>query len=154
MEEGLENKGKNKNMWFALGLATFALIVYFLLAHKTYAPKQLPLTNNQNPLATTSLITKPKYQQSYAKALAKYRDKRIQLDESCQATPTQMTLKNNTNIMIDNRAPADRKVRVGDILQVKAYDFKIVNIASDNLPSVLLIDCASSQNVATILIEK
>src|SRR3989344_2897426 len=42
---------------------------------------------------------------SYANALVKYKDARIQLDNTCQASPDRMTFKNNTNIMIDNRAP-------------------------------------------------
>ena len=101
-------------------------------------------TNNTN---TTTPI-------SYADALVKYKDARIQLNDGCQATPNVMTYKNNTNIMIDNRASVTRTVKVGSIFSVKGYGFKIVRLSSATLPSTWYVDCDKFQNVATILIQK
>ena len=91
---------------------------------------------------------------SYANALVKYKDARIQLEKTCQASPDKGTFKNGTNIMIDNRAPVARTVKVGSVFPIKAYGFKIVNLSSSNLPATWYVDCDKSQNVATILIQK
>jgi len=91
---------------------------------------------------------------SYAQALQKYKDARIQLNQDCQATPNNVTYKNNTNIMIDNRASVTRTVRVGSSFSIPAYGFKIVKLSSTTLPATWGVDCAGSQNVATILIQK
>ena len=91
---------------------------------------------------------------SYANALVKYKDARIQLDAGCQATPNVVTYKNNTNIMIDNRAAATRTVKVGSVFSVKGYGFKIVRLTSATLPATWYVDCDKFQNVATILIQK
>lgn len=91
---------------------------------------------------------------SYAQALEKYKDARIQLDQNCQATPNIMTFKNNTNIMIDNRASIARTVKVGSTFSIKGYGFKIVKLSSTTLPATWYVDCDKSQNVATILIQK
>jgi len=91
---------------------------------------------------------------SYANALIKYKDARLQLDKTCQASPNNVTYKNGINIMIDNRAPVARTVKVGSTFGIKAWGFKIVKLSSTTLPATWLVDCGTSQNVATILIQK
>lgn len=91
---------------------------------------------------------------TYAEALDMYKDRRIQLDDECQAFPNNITYKQNTDIMIDNRSGVSRQVSVGSTIAVPAYGFKIVNISSVSLPQVIYIDCNESQNVATILIQE
>lgn len=92
---------------------------------------------------------------SYAEALVKYKDTRIQLNNLCQATPNNVTFKNGTDIMIDNRSPVARSVKVGSSFSIKAYGFKIVKLSSPaTLPTTWLVDCDAAQNVATILIQK
>lgn len=90
---------------------------------------------------------------SYTQALAKYKDARIQLDQNCRAHPNNVTYKNNTNIMVDNRADLSRTVKVGSTFSIQAYGFKIVRLSSVTLPVTWYIDCDTSQNVATILIQ-
>ena len=91
---------------------------------------------------------------SYANALIKYKDARIQLNAACQATPNNMTFKNGTSIMIDNRASVALTVKAGSVFTIKAYGFKIVKLSSATLPATWLVDCGTSQNVATLLIQK
>ena len=91
---------------------------------------------------------------TYAQALVKYKDARIQLNNICQASPNNVTYKNNTSIMLDNRAPVDRTVKVGFVFNIKAWGFKIIKLSSAKLPATWLVDCDTSQNVATILIQK
>lgn len=91
---------------------------------------------------------------SYANALIRYKNTRIQLDKMCQAVPHNVTYKNGANIMIDNRAPVARTVKVNAVFPIKAWGFKIVKISSVKLPATWLVDCDKSQNVATILIQR
>ncbi len=91
---------------------------------------------------------------SYTDALVKYKDSRIQLDTNCQANPNNVTYKNNSYIMIDNRSSADRAVKLGSTFSIKAWGFKIVKLSSANLPATWYLDCGNSQNVATVLIQK
>jgi hypothetical protein len=91
---------------------------------------------------------------SYADALVKYKDARIQLDDDCQAFPNSVTYKNGTSIMIDNRSGVTRTVKVGGAYTIKAYSFKIIKLDRPTLPETLLIDCDNYQNVATILVQK
>jgi len=92
---------------------------------------------------------------SYANALVKYADRRIQLDTVCQAHPNTVTYKDNTGIMIDNRSPQARTIKVGTTFTIKPWGFKIVVLPDTYLASkTLLVDCDGSQNVATILVQE
>jgi Flp pilus assembly protein TadG len=92
---------------------------------------------------------------SYANALIKYADRRIQLDKNCQATPHTVTYKDNTGIMIDNRSAQTRTVKVGTTFTIKPYGFKIVVLPDVYLKSkTILVDCDQSQNVATVVVQE
>jgi hypothetical protein len=93
---------------------------------------------------------------SYQTALSTYANRRLQFDKNCQATPNTVTYKSNTNIMLDNRSPESRTIRLGGLgnVTVKGYGFKIVNLTTATLPVTLSIDCGASQNVATVLMQK
>ena len=91
---------------------------------------------------------------SYTDALVTYKNARLQLDSICQGSPDKMTFKNNALLMVDNRAPVARTVHIGSVFGIKAYGFKIVRLSSATLPATWKVDCDSSQNVSTILIEK
>jgi hypothetical protein len=92
---------------------------------------------------------------AYADALIKYADRRIQLDKTCQAHPNTVTYKDNTGIMIDNRSPQTRTVKVGITFTIKPWGFKIVVLPNVYLTSkTLLVDCGQYQNVATILVQE
>ncbi len=92
---------------------------------------------------------------SYNDALIKYVDRRIQLDKDCHAYPGNATYKDNTGIMIDNRSPKTRTVKVGTIFTIKPWGFKIVVLPNIYLATkTILVDCDNSQNVATILVQE
>jgi len=92
---------------------------------------------------------------SYANALVKYADRRIQLNTMCQAFPGSVTYKDNTGIMIDNRSPNTRTVKIGNTFTIKPWGFKIVILPDVYLKSkTILVDCDNSQNVATILVQE
>lgn len=112
------------------------------------------------PAADRLAETKPSEQKpapklSYAEALQKYADTRIQLTEACQAVPNQVVYKNGVSVMLDNRASSARKVLFNArAYTIPAYDFVVLPLVSQSVPSVTYLDCAEKQNVATIRIEK
>lgn len=114
----------------------------------TTQPNSTQDTGSQNANVVNTSI-------SYADALVKYADKRIQLDPMCQAHPNNITYKDNTGIMIDNRSEKTRTVKIGATFTIKPWGFKIVVLPDVYLKSkTILVDCDQSQNVATILVQE
>ncbi len=155
---------RGKNVWFVVSgviLVLFLVIGFYKSSDDNTAETPdlglADVINNESSEAKdtsvkTTKATAPKL--SYQDAVNKYANTRIQFDDACHATPTNMTYKSGTSIMLDNRAGVSRKIRVGSVYTVPAYDFKIVKVSSTVLPATWLVDCGTSQNVATILIQK
>ncbi len=164
----MENKKSSNGMWIVVGVVVLALIIIVVMKSQKptevaiiEAPSQNTLQATEDlsagsvntPVAPTTTGVAP-VTISYANALIKYKNARIQLNDQCQALPRQMTFKNNTNIMIDNRSSASRTLKIGAPVSIKGFGFKIINLSSAKLPATWLVDCDKSQNVATILIQK
>ena len=136
-------------------IQSVVVILFFVFGNKQ-------TVNNQTSIETESVQDITDQDQgaaaapiSYANALVKYADRRIQLDTICQAYPNTVTYKDNTGIMIDNRSPKTRTVKVGTTFTIKPWGFKIVVLPDVYLASkTLLVDCDGSQNVATILVQE
>lgn len=146
-----------------MGVVVVVLVIIF--AFKMRAPGSLqtgePAENEMTALEPSEDVgpgsinaSSPAAPISYQNALLKYKDARLQLDTTCQGSPDRMTFKNGTNIMIDNRSPNTRTVKVGSTFTIKPWGFKIVNLSSATLPATWYVDCDQSQNVSTILIQK
>jgi hypothetical protein len=153
---------KNKLlMWIGaiVIIIVVAVVLFFVFGNKQIA----------NPVTTNPVTTEPESVQdiddqavgagataiSYANALVKYADRRIQLDPTCQAHPNTVTYKDNTGIMIDNRSAKTRTVKVGTTFTIKPWGFKIVVLPDVYLKSkTILVDCDGSQNVATVLVQE
>jgi hypothetical protein len=91
---------------------------------------------------------------NYGDAIKKYAGYRFQFNDKCQASPSAQTFKIGTNIMLDNRANKTQTLKVGSTYTLPAYSWKIISL--DTL-GTFLVDCGSdgsSQNVATIMIQK
>lgn len=160
---------KNKNIWMIGGIVLVVIaVIVFMSTQKNDADDVLENENNivqeevvveenvAGELDTTpdkDVATSPAVSLSYEQALIKYKDARLQLDKTCQASPDKMTFKNGTSIMIDNRAPVSRTVKVGSTYTIKAYGFKIIKLSASKLPVTYLVDCDKSQNVSTILLQ-
>lgn len=153
------DKKQKKNLLIGVGVVVVVIII-FLLGGKNKdvdSPKNVEsedVVDKDTVPATGGVKTPAPASISYAEALVKYRNNRIQLDVACQASPNNVTYKNGTSIMIDNRSANSRVVKVGSIFNIKPWDFKIVKLSSSTLPVTWLVDCDKSQNVATILIQK
>ncbi len=155
--------GKNSFLTLIIAIAVIVVagIIFFVFANNSKQNAN-PTTNNQvteNPESAQDISPQDKgiaaQTISYGTALAKYADRRIQLDLDCQAHPNNVTYKDNTGIMIDNRSPKTRTVKIGSTFTIKPWSFKIVVLPDVYLKSkTLLVDCDQSQNVATILVQE
>lgn len=109
-----------------------------------------PKTTTSKPAATVA----PSAALTYTQLVAQYKDRRIQFDSACRATPSSFVLKNNTSVLLDNRANVARVVKVGDkTYNLGAYGYQVVMLSSPTLPTKLGINCGSSVNVGTVLLE-
>ena len=161
----MENKNSNA-VYYSLGIVAFiiVIIIMFWMVKKDKSdilvddlnqnPAQEVLVPTEDTSTGSVHTTKNATSLSYEEALLKYKDTRIQFDSLCRAIPNAVTYKNNTSIMLDNRAPVARVVEIDSAYTVKAYGFKIIKLSSTALPTTWLIDCDKSENVATILLQK
>jgi hypothetical protein len=163
----MEKDTMSKVLW-AVGIIVVIVVVILLIVKGNKGPVAPESQGDQN--AETALTPKedvsagsinapkanattPAALLSYEQALAKYGTNRIQFGNRCEATPTTMTFKQGTDIMIDNRAGVDRTFNINGKFTVKAYGFKIVDISASNLPRQIMVDCDGQQNVASILVQ-
>lgn len=155
----------NKNLWIGLVVVLVVVIIIWLVNKNSPSVSTEEGANNDQTALSPDVsiedisegsvnVGSPAAIISYANALVKYKDARIQLNTSCQAIPNNVTFKNGANIMVDNRSPVARTVKIGSVFSVKAWGFKIVKLNSATLPVTWLVDCDRSQNVATVLIQK
>lgn len=143
--------------WVGVGVVIVALLWLVMSMQQPAQTNNTDTTNEPDSVQDTSdqdigVAATPI---SYANALIKYADRRIQLDPLCQAHPNNVTYKDNTGIMIDNRSSKTRTVKVGTTFTIKPWGFKIVVLPDVYLKSkTLLVDCDGSQNVATVLVQE
>ena len=166
MEQLKTYYGENKGL--VLGLVSIVAVIIIVIAGHAFFASDSSKTGDQ-PVVAQSEISAPAPKTyvksevktvpevpkiSYADALVKYKDYRIQFDDKCNILTFKNVYKNNTEIMIDNRGSA-KMFRVGDNqLSIAAYDFAIIKLQSGTLPEVIGVDCGSKQNVSEITIEK
>lgn len=160
-------KSNKKNILIAIGVIIIIVVSVVVFSKRGSRPTNTAVPTNTEETVLDGLTaetpvkpaTKPAVSNaasiSYADALVKYKDSRIQLGSTntCVATPRLATYKNGTTLMVDNRGPVVRTVKVGGTYTVNAYDFKLITLSSSNLPETLYVDCNDQQNVATILIQ-
>lgn len=107
-------------------------------------------TNSEAPIKTptkTQIL-------AYADALKRYANKRLQVSPDCQITPNNVTYKNGTTFMIDNRSNKAKTIKIGSTYTIPAYSFRIVTLSSAQLPATYYIDCDKSQNSGTVILQK
>lgn len=88
---------------------------------------------------------------TYSQAIEKYKGRVIQFTNDCQAVPDNQTFKVGTSIMLDNRAPRSLTVKVGSTYTLGKYGFRTITL---NKIGTFLVDCGTSQNVSTIIVQK
>ena len=149
---------KNTNVLIGVGVILIIIIGVWYMKASPSTNQQLVDDESIESVEDTSEgsvnASAPAAALTYRQALEKYKDSRIQLDKDCQARPNNVTYKDGSNIMIDNRSNIARTVKVGTTFPLKAWGFKIVKIDSASGTGTWHVDCDKSQNVATILIQK
>ena len=154
---------ENKNLWIGLGVVVvLGLLIWWYgasnnskIEDEAMTPSETTDVDSTEDTSTGSVNTgAPAASLSYQQALVTYKDKRLQITNTCQVSPNNVTYKNGTSIMLDNRSAVTRTIKLGSTYSIKAYGFKIVKLNSATVPATWLMDCDSSQNVATILIQK
>ena len=157
---------KNQKIWIGVGVGVVVMLLVWMM-NKSSMPttsdngtstdtSQTAIDSTEDTTAGSIDVGAPAATLSYSQALVKYANARMQLDANCQvnAQSQKMTFRNNAYLMIDNRSDVAHTVKVGSTFSVKAYGFKIVQLSSATLPVTWLVDCGSSQNVATVTIQK
>jgi hypothetical protein len=162
----MENNN-SKIVWILLGLVVVAIII--ALAVKGNKKEETPVpeasatagenlpqeeeeTQTTGSTATTGSVAGSL---SYTQAVEKYKDRRIQFDENCQAYPNTVTYKDNTGIMLDNRSSKARTIKLGTNYSIKAYGWRVITLPDTyRTAKTFLVDCDASQNVATILVQE
>lgn len=158
---------KNKNLWLGVAALLVVVLIIVLVSKRNkgaeapvveLTPESAEVVQEEAPkparrrTPATKQTVAPKM--SYADALAKYKDARIQFDAECRAVPNNVTYKDGTEIMLDNRSAVEKKFTLGSSFNIGAYDFKIVKVTNNVLPYTYLVDCGDKQNVATILVQR
>lgn len=146
--------------------STVAAVVLLVLATYFFITKDDVVVEevNTTPVATSTDTTigyspdapghTPVQAIAYADALKKYANRRLQVTPTCQVTPNNVTYKNGTSIMIDNRSDKPKVMKVGSTFTIPAYGFKIVTLSSTTLPATYYVDCDKQQNAGTIILQK
>ena len=92
---------------------------------------------------------------TYNQLVKDFNGRRIQFDARCQAIPSNVTYKNGTQVMFDNRSGDARWISVGGAeYYLSGYGYKILTLSSKTLPKTLYLNCGSAVNVGQILIQR
>lgn len=158
-----------------IGIAVIVFIVVLIivaLLSKESSNKAVPVNETPSNETTTSTPTstpsanpaaRPKAPSTaqidqaaaYASALTKYTGHYIQFNPSCQATPANVTFKNGTAVMFDNRSSKQITISLDDNkFVIKAYDYLAMKVTSKILPKTISLSCNSSYNVGQILLQE
>lgn len=153
----------SSNRWISLAVIIVVVLVIWNLsdfnkkeeaatptpqASLSPTPQQGASTSGDNFSFTQTQI------QTYSAVVSQYEGKRIQFDDNCQAQPAEVTYKNDTTLMFDNRSAIAKIVKIGDrTYDFPPYGYKILTLNSVSLPATLNIDCNNSVNVLKILLQ-
>jgi len=160
---------KNKKVLIAI-VVVILVIWYFSSGSNNAGVNSITSTSTPAVATTTTTMTTTTVKKavvpvanqpvtlSYENALKAYPGSlRIQLSGTsfCQANPTTVMYKNGTSIMVDNRAAMSRTIKIGVTpYTIEGYGFKIIKLSSSVLPTTLIMDCGTQQNIAKITLQK
>lgn len=148
----------NKNQWLILIVVVLVAAAGYWLMEKegkfAGVMKYSPTPSSKAAPKSAAKATPAAPAKSYTELVKEYEGRRIQFDQYCQAVPKDITYKNGTSIMLDNRSGDARSIKVGnDTHSLAGYGYKIVNLSRTSLPSEILLSCGSAVNVGKILLQ-
>lgn len=92
---------------------------------------------------------------AYTQLVAGYAGKRIQFGISCQAVPANVSFKNGTTLMFDNRSGDPRTITIdGTTYSFPGYGYKIITLSKTTVPYTVKLNCGSAVNVGQIILQK
>ena len=92
---------------------------------------------------------------TYTDLVKQYEGKRIQFDQNCQMIPPDLTFKNRTTLMFDNRSPISRTILIaGQAHFFPGYGYKILTLQSPILPATLVFGCDDIPAIGKILLQQ
>ncbi|KKR02672.1 MAG: hypothetical protein UT29_C0001G0152 [Candidatus Yanofskybacteria bacterium GW2011_GWA1_39_13] len=149
-----------KYSWIVVGVVVLVAI-YFMggdwMGKKT-GDEVVSLSPSPSSKVVAKTVTKtsptPTSTKSYTELVKEYEGRRIQFDQYCQATPKDITYKNGTSIMLDNRSGDARTITLADAkYQLSGYGYAVVTLSSQSLPKEMLLSCGAGINVGRILLQ-
>ena len=92
--------------------------------------------------------------QNYSELVNQYVGRRVEFDERCQMRPADVTFKNGTVVMFDNRSPQAKTIKVGNqSYNLPAYGYRLLTMNSQSVPLSLNVGCDNVPNVGKILLQ-
>ena len=148
------------NKKYVVGIIVL-LIVGVILIRQSRSREEIingtDTTSSTQAVASSSQnasTTSPKVSQNYAAAVNLYTTRRIQFNDTCQAIPSTISLKNKTNVMFDNRSSSTKVLSIDGVkYTIKGLDFKIIPLASKVLPHTVQVNCGTGKNNAQITLQ-
>jgi hypothetical protein len=91
----------------------------------------------------------------YTSAFTKYAGRRIEFNSRCTMTPSSVSFKKGTKVMLDNRGSAVNTIVVGDQLyRIQGYNFSFITLSAESLPSTLVVSCGGNTRAGTVTVTK
>ena len=93
--------------------------------------------------------------QNYSELVNQYAGRRVEFDEGCQMRPADVTFKNGTVVMFDNRSGDARTITIDGIKYIfPGYGYRLMTLSNPTLPHTANLSCGSAVNVGSVLIQK
>ncbi len=144
----------NKIFWVIIAIVIVGGIVFLNSRQTTVSPVTNTNTNTPPSEVTNQPEVKPTtpvktITTSYQEMVRKFEGKRIQINDSCQATPSSQTFKNGTQVMFDNRGSKAIKLTIDGVsYPTSAYTYRLITLTSKTLPHSVIINCNGQNNIA------
>lgn len=150
-----------KNIRILIG-GVLVVIIAFLAIRYGSKPKEVEETKMEIP---TEEIAAPVYKPTkatnnevatpnlpYGEAVVKYKNSRIQFDQSCQAIPANQSFKVGTDVMFDNRSSKPATISLGGkAYLVEAYGYQVVDLSTEG---TFTANCNGQKNVLTLSVQR
>ena len=162
---------KNRNVYIAtIGALILGTIIYFGYRNwPSFGSRPQYTASNAAPSDTSQAATldrKPAAQikagkiyngKTYQQLVDEYKGRRLQISD-CIATPTSVTFKNGTTIMIDGFSADPQRITIGtQSVVLQGYDIAFMTLRSSTLPLTLTVDCywldQPQYNISVILLQ-
>lgn len=152
----------NKNLWIVVAVVIVVAGIWWSRQNgsdygwnsENVSPSPTAVASPVKTKAATAPSTISTSGKTYSQLVSEFGSFRFQFDQACQAQPKQMALKNGASILLDNRANETRTITFnGNTYKLGPYGYQVVVVSGTNLPKNIGINCNSSVNVGTIVLQ-